>query len=136
MKIWHIANKGWTKIILLRTNENTFQLIQVGEFQPLLTNPNYTLIDKKYLALFSQFPEQVVLQEVSLIHKNSNTCNNDYCELKIMNTLILNVSESDDDEVKIWTYEGELFVSDDLKNKIIAIDKKAFKFNLGFSNVA
>jgi len=61
MKIWHIANKDWTKIVLLRTSEDSFQLIQVGDFKPLLTNLNYTLIHKKYTELFSQFPDQVVL---------------------------------------------------------------------------
>jgi len=57
--------------------------------------------------------------------------------LKITNTLRLNVSEiEDDNEIEIWTYGGELLVSDDLKSKIFAIDKKDFKFNLGFSNFA
>jgi hypothetical protein len=64
MNIWEISNREDSSLTLLRVEEDRFQLIQNGKFQPLITNTNYLLIDKKYIELLSQLSEQVILKEV------------------------------------------------------------------------
>jgi hypothetical protein len=134
MDIWHIDNIIATSIILWRTKKNQFRLTQAGDFKALLSNPNYILINKKYSSLFRSLDEQVTFESAEVYNSSSTLISTDYVELYIKNEIdkssIKNENSIGD---KIWTMNGYVFVSGDLKNKLKQRGEDDFAFTLGFS---
>jgi hypothetical protein len=135
MNIWHLENKNFTRLILLRTDKDNFTVIQAGNFQPLLGNSNYLLIDKKYSDLFTKITDQVTFHEVKISDRNLNIENDIYIELNIANVIdAYSIKLQDSDGLKIWKYEGNIFVSADLKAELYKISNDDFEFSVGFSH--
>ena len=133
INIWEISNQENSSLLLLQIDENTFQLIQNGIFQPLITNTNYILIDKKYRKLLNQLSEQVILKEVTIIHKSQNLQYNNYLQLSILHKIIPDMKkEISDCDLQIWEYCNSIFISESLKNKFIEFDENEFIFLAGF----
>ncbi len=134
MDIWHIDNTISTNIILWRTKKNHFRLTQAGEFKALLSNPNYILINKKYSSLFRSLDEQVALESVEIYNSSSTLISTDYLELNIKNEIdTISIKNENSSGDKIWTMNGYVFVSGDLKNKLKHLCENDFEFTLGFS---
>jgi hypothetical protein len=135
MNIWHIANKELTSLILWRTDNSNFRLTQRGDYNPLLTNSDYTLIDKKYSTAFKHLSDQVTLQDAKIQDLNLKTENDNYTELKIQNSIDPNtINTKDSSGLKIWVYNGNVFVSGDLKTELLKISDIDLDFSLGFSH--
>ncbi len=132
--IWHVENKSYNQIRLWRTDDSTFRVIEDGNYLPLLTNPSYTLINKKYQAIFVGLEEKVIIRPVRLYDFILKIENLEYVELTFLNKIdLVSIYETDSEGFKAWTYNGYLFVSEDLKNKLQNTGYNEFEFNLGFS---
>ncbi|NII27032.1 hypothetical protein HB364_18220 [Pseudoflavitalea sp. X16] len=135
MDIWHVENMHWAKLILWRTDEDTFRVAQDGEYNPLLTNGNYILVNKKYADIFRQLHGQVAVREVKIVDFEFNTQNNDYVELLIANEIDPDsIKVKDSEWAKIWRCEGYVFVTGSLKEALASISNSELHFNLGFSH--
>ncbi len=135
MNIWHVTNREFTSLLLWRTSENSFRIIQDGWYAPVLTNSPYTLIDKMYAELFSQYPDQLIYWPVRIHDYSLKTENKNYVELKIKNSISPSlIAGVDSSGKKMWAYGGYLFVSEDLKNEMIALGDTNLSFEEGFSH--
>jgi hypothetical protein len=134
MDIWHVENKEWTRLRLWRISEGSFRVTEAGTYEPLLTNATYTLIQEKYSSAFTSLNNLIIVTPVKIQDYLTKTENDNYCELKVQNhinpdTINTIVSAGR----MVWTYNGELFVSGELKKELHKIDKEGIVFNLGFS---
>lgn len=135
MNIWNIQSREPTSLILWRTDNSNFRLTQRGDYKPLLTNSDYTLIDKKYFTLFKNLSDQVTLNDAKVFDLNMKTENDNYIELKIHNSLaVYTIDTKESSGLKIWEYDSYVFVSGDLKTELLKVSDKDLDFSLGFSN--
>jgi hypothetical protein len=135
MDIWHLENKDYTRLLLWRIDCNNFRLTIRDEFKPLLTNIDYTLLDKKYTSLLNSLSDQITLNDAKIYDLNLKVEIDNYTELKIHNTINpSSINSIDSNGLKIWSFDGEVFVSGELKESLLKINNFDFVFTLGFSN--
>ena len=135
MDIWHLDNNHSTALLLWRTDKDNFRIMQSGEFKTLLNNPDYILLDNKYAEIFKKLSDQITFQKVKITGNNLDIAKDNYIELNILNSITpISVKTLDGNGLKIWKYEGQIFVSSDLKTELVKICKNDFRFTIGFSN--
>lgn len=121
--------------MLWRMSPDSFRLTIRGDFKPLLTNPDYILMDKKYTPLLKTVADQITLHNVIIYDLNRKTEINHYVELKSTQAIDPDIINAVDSKgMKIWAYSGELFVSTELKENLLSISDTDFTFSLGFSH--
>lgn len=132
LNIFEITNRVFSTLTLLRIDENVFQIIQNGTYQPLITNANYILIDKKYRELLSRLPEQVILKDATIIHRSENIRNDNYVELSFFSKISLDSKKTELlNCMQIWEYFSSIIISESLKNEFLKIDENDFDFLIG-----
>ena len=135
MNIWNIESREATSLMLWRTEKSNFRLTIRGDYKPLLSNSDYTLIDKKYSTVFKNLSDQVTIHEAKVYDLNMKTENDNYVELKIHNPIDMHTIDTEESSgLKIWVYNGHPFVSGDLKTELLKISIIDLAFSLGFSN--
>ena len=87
MDIWHVDNKSWTGLMLMRTEKSNFFVIQDGEYKAVLTGRRYSLMHKIYSELFTILADQITFQKASILDPQFKTANEDY--LDFISVLIL-----------------------------------------------
>lgn len=115
-------------------SEGSFRVTEAGTYEPLLTNATYTLIQEKYSSAFTSLNNQVLVTPVKIHNYLTKTESESYCELQVQNHI-------NPDTIKtvvsagrmLWTHNGELFVSAELKKELLQIDANEIAFSLGFS---
>jgi hypothetical protein len=134
MDIWHVENKTWTKLRLWRMDTGDFRVTEAGTYEPFLTNATYTLVDKRYSSVFEQLNNQVIITPVKIHDYLTKTANDGYIELKVLNQISLETIERlENSGRKAWVYNGELFVTSELKNELLQVSEQAITFSQGFS---
>ena len=138
MDIWNIHTTDSTTLLLLRTSETKFRVIQHGQPLTLLTNPDYVLIDKKYKAIIDKLTGQATCRPVTIKDEVRQLTFENFIEVKIQNQLPTELTIPIDDKgPKIWKYSDEyVFVSTDLKKEFQKITEDEFEFKVGLSNFA
>lgn len=138
MDIWNLHTSSWTNLLLWRTSETKFRVVQQGEPLTLLTNSDYILIDKKYQIILNNLTGQVIFNPVTIIDEVRQLTFANYVELKILNQIeIEQINTLDSRGLKIWRYGDEnVFVSSDLKQEFQKVTNDEFEFTIGFSNFA
>ncbi|MGC4099906.1 hypothetical protein [Ferruginibacter sp.] len=133
MDIWHIESKVWPTIRVWRIDNENFQVIEKGSVAPILTNPNYSLIDQKYAALMKKLSTQVSFHSVKVFDFVLKTEYDNYIELKVENSISPdNIHDKNSEGLKAWQFNGEIFVSGELKNEFLQLSPDDFTFNRGF----
>jgi len=133
MNIWNVSNKNHTRLRLWRDDNSTFRVIQDGDYAEILNNGSYILVAKKFAILLEQWPDQVTFKAVKVIDYQFSTESENYIELEIKNLIDPSlVKRLDGQGYKIWKYDSNIFVSEDLKIKLTKISYELF-FSLGFS---
>lgn len=142
--IWHVNYhdnfEHYTKTVLLwpmEANPQWFRVVQQGTYPSILAGFYYTLIHKKYQWVFIGLEKQVTCLSAKIIDYVLKKESDDYIQLKI--STILNSTDYDTVDksgLKIWTTDGHVFVSTELKEKMQAMSDNDLYFNIGFSNFA
>jgi hypothetical protein len=133
MNIWHIENKVLPVIRLWPTDKENFQVTEKGTAGALLTNANYSIIDKKYAPILSQLSNQVSFHEVKIFDFVLKTAYHNYIELKIEHSITPgDIKDKNSEGQKIWQCGGEVFVSGELKDEFLKISTDDFTFTPGF----
>ena len=136
LDIWNIRSQESNSIHVFRRSEsNLFQVIRDGKYNPILGGGSCSLVDKKYEPVFSQVSnDQVTIQQVIVRDFQFNTEVNNYIELKIVNTVDLYTIHSvNSSGLKVWHYDGSIFVSGELKAELLKVGKQELEFSIGFS---
>lgn len=138
MKIWNLNLTNWTQLMLWRTSEKQFRVIQVGEASALLTNADYILIDKKLKSLMDGLDGQVIYTSVTVYDNVKDQTLDNYIELKIREEVSPDsIGKTNSKGLKIWHFANQhVFVSDDLKTEIEKMTNGEFEFSEGFSHFA
>ncbi|MBO9205427.1 MULTISPECIES: hypothetical protein [Niastella] len=132
--IWNVTNKNHTSLGLWRSNETTFTVTQDGEYSSLLTGGIYSIVDNRYKKIFRQLPDQVTIQKIKIVDRQFQTRVTNYIELIIKNKIdIHSIHTENYNGPKVWHYNGHIFVSGELKDKLIKVGGDKLEFNQGFS---
>lgn len=110
-----------------------FMVNEAGSYAPVLVNALYTLVHKKYAEVFRSLEGQVQVVPAVIHDYLRKTENHDYVELHIQNKIFPTMNPwPDPSGLKVWTYDGHLFVSGDLKAVLEPISNGELKFHGGF----
>jgi hypothetical protein len=136
MKIWNLSLLNWTRLMLWRTGETEFRVVQAGEPSALLTNADYILIDRKLKSLIEKLNGQVTYTFVTVHDNVRKKMLDNYIELKIRNEITPHsIDNVDGRGLKIWSFADQhVFVSNDLKAEIEKTTRNEFEFTEGFSH--
>jgi hypothetical protein len=105
-----------------------------GEYHPILTGGIYSVIDNKYKKIFTKLPDQVTIQKIKIIDLQFKTRVKNYIELKIQNKIdVQSIHTENYNGLRVWHYNGQIFVSGDLKNELIRVGGDELEFSKGFS---
>lgn len=115
-------------------DDHNFRVSVAGKYVPVLSNPTYTLIERKYALFFEHLQDQVVIKNAVIHDFKLKTENHNYISLKIINPITpdtIDFLNANGD--KVWDYMGHIFISRDLKEKLRAFDSQRLRFDPGFS---
>jgi len=121
--LYWIKNKSTEKQVLLdKVNDGKFRVLEFGNFQPILCGG--TLIDNSIAEVFIKYvPDQIgSVKKVIIWRKSTEEVWNNYSEIEIKNHLDLETFKNAKfDGFKIHQlYYDAIFISSDLKNKLIS----------------
>lgn len=138
MAIWNVFDKESSALILLRTSDNNFRVVQYGGFGMLLTGSDYTLVHEKLIPAFKLLlTDQIEIQAVSIVRTSTNESWDHYFELVIkehINPEHLGRTNSFGEQV--WLYNHNLFVSNNLKMRLMELSEGSLQFSDGLSYFA
>lgn len=137
LDIWNVQSLEFNNIHVIRRREpNLFQVIRDGLYNPVLSGQSCSLIDKKYKPVFKKVSkDQLTIEQAIVRDFQFNTEVKKYIELKIVYTVDYKTIHSEDSSgLKIWHYDGSIFVSGELKAKLLRIGEQELAFSLGFSH--
>ncbi|MCG2617634.1 hypothetical protein LZZ85_25260 [Terrimonas sp. NA20] len=107
---------------------------EAGNYTGLLTNPTYTLIHIKFQPAFDGMTEQVLFKSAIIHDFKLQTETRAYMSMDIVNPIsVETIGGQDFSGYKVWVYNGEVFVSGMLKEKLVSIASEDFWFSPGFS---
>lgn len=142
MSIWNINNTKLTnsenvytptQIRLWKIENGDYRVIEQGEYLPILDGSGYTLIKEKYAPIFSKLIDQVNVCPAIIYDSVLKLKNTEYVELLSCKTITPETIQNEDSSgLKVWTYKGSFFVSDELKSIIEKHANVEFQFHLGF----
>jgi hypothetical protein len=143
MTIWNITDFGFHaksgfanvqyEIKLWKVNESEFWVIEQGDYLPVLSGTLYSLIRKEFQGVLSELPDQVSMTPARIIDRVKGTENQDYLNLTISNTVTPETIYAEpQDGLRIWAFQGSLFVSDGLKAEMEKIREHTLHFARGF----
>lgn len=138
MDIWNLHTTSPTTLLLWRTDDNQFRVVQQGYPLTFLTNPDYVLLDKKYNTILDKLTGQVTCRPVTIVDEVRKLTFDNFLELKILNEIQPGLIDTEDNEgLKIWRFSDQyVFVSTDLKDELQKVTEDEFEFTIGFSNFA
>jgi hypothetical protein len=135
LDIWNVWSLEFNSIHVIRREPNLFQVIRDGLYTPVLRGQSCSLIDKKYKPVFKRVSkDQVTIEHAIVRDFQFNTEVKKYIELKIVNTIdYKTIHSADSSGLKVWHFNGSIFVSGELKAKLLRIGEQELAFSLGFS---
>lgn len=136
MDIWCLNNVEHNDLVLWRVDEQNFSVVKTGNYMPFLIHENYFLFNNVYLDIFKKLCSQVSIKKVKLFDPILKKEIGGYHELNVFNSIdVSSIELEDSDGIKIWRFNGNVFVSGELKNELNKVcDNLAF--SLGFSYFA
>jgi hypothetical protein len=137
MDIWYLDSREGNSIhVYSRRDSNIIQVIRDGVYNPVLGSGSCcSLVDEKYEPIFNQVSnDQVTIRRVIVRDYQFKTEVNNYIELKIVNTVDYKTIQSvDSSGLKVWHYNGSIFVSGELKAELLKVGEQELEFSKGFS---
>lgn len=124
-----------SRIGLWRIAPDVFRVIADGDYTPVLSNPTYFIVDKKFKSVFSKVnQDQLTIQRITIRDHQYNTQARNYIELKIVNEIEhkANLRLMDTSGLKVWRFAGYIFVSTELKEKLSKVQGNDLWFSQGF----
>jgi hypothetical protein len=138
MALWHLTSRKLTRLMLWRTGDAAFRIMQPDELADMLTNADYILFDRKYEAVLRQLYAQLDFGPVTVTDSVRHLIWDHYLEVRILREV-----EAD----TIWTSgtlgleiyrfgEQSIFVSEALKAEFEKVHQHGLHFSLGLSEFA
>jgi len=134
MALWNIQSKELSRLMLWRTSDHEFRVMEQGKFVDILTNADYILFSKKYERILLMLDDQIILNSVIIVDKVKGLTIEDYLELEIRNEVEPDTVDSLPSEgLKIYAFGESVFVSDEVKKEFEEMGDNELEFSLGFS---
>ncbi|MBO9657713.1 MAG: hypothetical protein J7527_02720 [Chitinophagaceae bacterium] len=132
--IWHIENRTSPSIRLWPMDQFNFRVSESGNYTGVLTNPTYTLIRKQYGTVFKEMYDQVSFKPAMIFDLNLKTETDAYASMRVTNKISPDtINQLDFSGDKVWIYDGDIFVSRTLKQKLAPVSSDELWFSPGFS---
>ena len=127
-----------TTLLLWRTKDDQFRVVQQGDVATLLTNSDYVLMAKKYKPILDRLSDQLTQRPVITVDHVRQLIWDNFIEIEIFNEINHeHFDQVDSSGLRIWKHSNEnVFVSGDLKTEIERLSEQDLEFTLGFSNFA
>lgn len=138
MALWNLTSQALTRLMLWRTGDSTFRVVQYDEPAEVLTNYDYFLFDKKYEPVLRQLKGQIDFRPVTVTDGVRHLVWDSYFEVRIHRSI-------DTDTVHGYVGPGldiyrfgeeSIFVSEALKEAFEKVSYQGLHFSLGLSEFA
>jgi len=134
MHIWNVDNYEYTKLRLWRTEKDAFRVIQDGDYKTVLNDGNYTLVNNKFEDIFLLAYDQLNIQQVKIWDYQFNKVVEDYIELTFINMISPETIHPEENiGYRVWGYNGNIFVSQELKDELAKLAGSDLKLSPRFS---
>ncbi|MDB5268319.1 MAG: hypothetical protein JWP58_1359 [Hymenobacter sp.] len=138
MALWSLTSQALTRLLLWRTGDSTFRIVQYDEPAEVLTNYDYLLFDKKYEPVLQQLQGQIDFSPVIVTDGVRHLVWENYFEVRI-HRLIDTHTVHDYIGLGLDMYrfgEQSMFVSEALKKAFEKVSPQGLHFSLGLSEFA
>lgn len=83
MTLWSLTSQALTRLLLWRTGDSTFRVVQYDEPAEVLTNYDYLLFDKKYEMVLRQLGGQIDFRPVTVTDGMRHLIWGNYLEVRM-----------------------------------------------------
>jgi hypothetical protein len=138
MSLWNLASQASTSLLLWRTADSTFRVVQYDEPADVLTNYDYLLVDKKYETVLQQLEGQIDFRPVTVTDGVRHLVWENYFEVRIHRSIETNtIHDYRGRGLDIYRFgEQSVFVSEALKAAFEKVSRQGLHFSLGLSEFA
>jgi hypothetical protein len=138
MALWNLTLQASTRLLLWRTDDSTFRVVQYDEPGEVLTNYDYILVDKKYETVLRQLEGQIDLSSVTVTDGVRHLVWDNYFEVHIHRSIETDtVQDYSGCGLDIYRFgEQYVFVSEALKAAFEKVSPQGLHFSLGLSEFA
>jgi hypothetical protein len=138
MALWNLTSQASTCLLLWRTGDFSFRVVQYDEPTEVLTNYDYILVDKKYETVLRQLEGQLDFHPVTVTDGVRHLVWENYLEVRIHGSIETDtVQDYSGRGLEIYRFgEQYVFVSETLKAVFEKLSPQGLHFSLGLSEFA
>lgn len=138
MALWNLTSQVSTCLLLWRTADSTFRVVQYDEPAEVLTNYDYLLVDKKYETVLQQLEGQIDFNPVTVTDGVRHLVWDNYFEIHIHRSIETDtVQDYSGCGLEMYRLgEQSVFVSEALKTAFEKVSYQGLHFSLGLSEFA
>lgn len=138
MALWNLTSQAFTCLLLWRTGNSSFRVVQYDEPAEVLTNYDYLLVDKKYETVLRQLEGQLDFHPVTVTDGVRHLVWENYLEVRIHRSIETDtVQDYIGCGLDIYRFgEQYVFVSEALKAAFEEVSPQGLHFSLGLSEFA
>jgi len=138
MALWSLTAQALTRLLLWRTGNSTFRVVQYDEPADVLTNYDYFLFDRKYEPVLRQLEGQIDFNPVIVTDGVRHLVWDNYFEVCVHRSIEPNaVQDYSGPGLDMYHFgEQSVFVSEALKSAFEKVSHQGLHFSKGFSEFA
>lgn len=132
--LYEIRNVDHGQVWLMEIgNTNMYQIIEFGEFIPILDRGSYLLFEEELAMVFQKYvPEEILFfEKVKIFRRSTNEEWDNYVSIVFKKNVELNDFRNlDSSGLKVYSFQYQnIYISKELKNLIIQEYKDSVKLN-------
>jgi hypothetical protein len=138
MALWNLTSQASTCLLLWRTGNSSFRVVQYDEPAEVLTNYDYILVDKKYETVLRQLEGQLDFHPVTVTDGVRHLVWDNYFEIHLHRSIQTDTIHAYSGRgLDMYRFgEQAVFVSEALKTAFEKVSPQGLHFSLGLSEFA
>ena len=138
MALWSLTSQERTRLMLWRTGNSTFRVVQYDEPADMLSNSDYILFDQKYESVLQQLKGQIDFLAVTVTDGVRHLVWDNYLEVRIRRSLEIDaIPAYSGHGLDMYRFgEESVYVSEALKEAFEKVSPQKLRFSLGLSEFA
>lgn len=135
-QIWHVSSKQISSHNLWRDEKGVFWIVMFGNFNPILTGRDYTIVHRSLLPAFDLLlSDKLEIEPIVIKRRATEQEWTDYYELIIKQHISpTNLQSIDSFGEQVWQFNHYPMVSGNLKLKLEKLKPKELSFSPGFQD--
>ncbi|MBC7865512.1 MAG: hypothetical protein IAF38_21230 [Bacteroidia bacterium] len=135
LDIWYLTNKNISQLMLFQSDEDNYSIVKDGDLQPIIScGKLFTLVNTELFGFLKKYFTNIDFgKEISIHDKQKKETAKGFFKLNIPDEISpQTISSMNSDGIKIWNFEGNIFISGDLKKELELAGFDNLETSLGF----